>query len=90
MDPIELQHAAEGLLTEQERTVGLNIARENGMPAEPGSSAAMEMHADKSVRAERMRNTEGVGAASRGSAMDRIRQDSQVQQGNSNPLAGGM
>ena len=45
IDPIELQGAMEGLLTEEQKQQGLQAAQARGIPAEPGVSHAMEKYA---------------------------------------------
>jgi hypothetical protein len=53
IDPIELQEKVEPMLSEQQRSIGLEAGAMTGVPAEAGPGQAMEQYANQRVQKER-------------------------------------
>jgi len=53
IDPVELQSKMEGLLSPEQKQMGMQAAQRSGVPGEAGMGQAMEQYADQAVQKER-------------------------------------
>lgn len=86
IDPIEVQQAAQSLMTPDEQAKGEALAVKNGYPARPGVQAAMDTYANKKVSVEKQKYIDIMNRMQQSQTQQSAQQNQQGPQQQQSPL----